>query len=150
MKRLSIPIAAVFMAQALFAAAPPSVAEARKFIEDAEARLLALSVDASRADWVKSTYSTDDTEALAAKDDERLINATAVGSGAAAVSFPARLCATKAAGKVRRGCGARGWPDSSAPVGQPMGAAVGQYLPAGGPGGRRSGLRSHRNQTGLL
>ena len=99
MKRLSIPIAAVFMAQALFAATPPSVAEARKFIEDAEARLLALSVDASRADWVKSTYSTDDTEALAAKDDERLINATAVGSGAGRCIFPCTPMCDESCGK---------------------------------------------------
>src|SRR5450755_1841895 len=72
MKLLSILMAAT----ALCAAPPPTVAEARKFIEDAEARLLALSVDGNRADWVKSTYITDDTEALAAKTDERLINAT--------------------------------------------------------------------------
>src|SRR5271166_20921 len=57
------------------AGTPPTVQEARQFIEDAEARLLALSVDASRADWVQSTYITDDTEILAAKADERGINA---------------------------------------------------------------------------
>jgi peptidyl-dipeptidase A len=53
--------------------APPTVADAKKFIEDAETRLLALNVDDSRADWVKSTYITDDTEALAAQADERAI-----------------------------------------------------------------------------
>jgi peptidyl-dipeptidase A len=58
------------------AAAPPTVHEAQVFIEDAEARLLASSVDASRADWVKSTYITDDTEVLSAKADERSINET--------------------------------------------------------------------------
>jgi peptidyl-dipeptidase A len=61
---------------ALSAAAPPTVHEAQTFIEDAEARLLASSVDASRADWVKSTYITDDTEVLSAKADERSINET--------------------------------------------------------------------------
>jgi peptidyl-dipeptidase A len=65
-----------FAAAALLAAPPPSVREAQKFIEDAEARLLALSVEGSRADWVKSTFITDDTEILAAQADERLINAT--------------------------------------------------------------------------
>jgi hypothetical protein len=42
-------------AAALHAAGPPSVREAQKFIEDAEARLLTLS-EGSRADWVKSTW----------------------------------------------------------------------------------------------
>jgi peptidyl-dipeptidase A len=50
--------------------------EAKKFIEDAEAKLLKLNVEASRADWVKDTYITEDTEILAAKADERAINAT--------------------------------------------------------------------------
>ncbi|MBZ5561438.1 MAG: M2 family metallopeptidase [Acidobacteriia bacterium] len=53
----------------------PTVAEARAFVEKVEARLLEANVEASRADWVKSTYITDDTEALAAKADERAINA---------------------------------------------------------------------------
>ncbi len=74
MKRIVILISTA--AAVLSAAAPPTVEEARKFIADAEARLLALSVEGNRADWVKSTYITDDTEALAAKEDERLINAT--------------------------------------------------------------------------
>jgi peptidyl-dipeptidase A len=49
---------------------------AKKFIEDAEAKLLKVNVDASRADWVKATYITEDTETLAAEADERAINAT--------------------------------------------------------------------------
>ena len=52
------------------------VEAAKKFIEDAEAKLLKVNVDASRADWVKATYITEDTEALAAEADERAINAT--------------------------------------------------------------------------
>ena len=35
-----------------------------------------LGVDAGRADWIKSTYITDDTEAIAAKLDEKAIAAT--------------------------------------------------------------------------
>jgi peptidyl-dipeptidase A len=54
-------------------AAPPTVADAQKFIEEAEARLLALNADAQRADWVKSTFITDDTEAIAAAADEKAI-----------------------------------------------------------------------------
>jgi peptidyl-dipeptidase A len=50
--------------------------EARKFIDDAEQKLLALGVDAARADWIKSTYITDDSEIVAARLDERAINAT--------------------------------------------------------------------------
>jgi peptidyl-dipeptidase A len=57
------------------AAAKPTAEEARKFIDDAEQKLLALGIDAGRADWVKSTYITDDTEILAAKLDERAISA---------------------------------------------------------------------------
>jgi peptidyl-dipeptidase A len=49
--------------------------DARKFTEDAERNLLALNVDSGRADWIKSTYITDDTEAIDAKLDERAINA---------------------------------------------------------------------------
>jgi peptidyl-dipeptidase A len=54
----------------------PTPEEARQFINDAEQKLLALGVDAQRADWIKSTYITDDTELIAAKLDERQINAT--------------------------------------------------------------------------
>jgi peptidyl-dipeptidase A len=53
----------------------PTRDDARKFMDDAEQRLLALGVDQARADWIKSTYITDDTEAVAAKLDERAINA---------------------------------------------------------------------------
>ncbi len=55
--------------------APPTVQEAVAFIKSAEARLLELNVLAARADWVKATYITDDTEILAAKADERAISA---------------------------------------------------------------------------
>src|SRR5580658_5755068 len=64
------------LAGMLPAAEPPTVREAQAFIQDAEARLLASSVEASRADWVKATYITDDTEILAAKADELSINET--------------------------------------------------------------------------
>ena len=67
----------LLLAAPLCAAPPaPTVRDAEKFMKDAEARLLALSIEGNRADWVKSTFITDDTEALAAKADERLINAT--------------------------------------------------------------------------
>jgi len=59
-----------------FAADPKATPEeARKFINDAEEKLLLLGIDAGRADWIKSTYITDDTEAVAAKLDEKAISA---------------------------------------------------------------------------
>ena len=54
---------------------PPTVAEAEAFMKDAEAKMLELSTYAARADWVKATYITDDTEILAAQADERAIAA---------------------------------------------------------------------------
>src|SRR3954452_5137028 len=62
---------------ALALAADPKATpeEARKFINDVEQKLLTLGVDAARADWIKSTYITDDSEAVAALLDERAINA---------------------------------------------------------------------------
>ncbi|HEY2943063.1 MAG TPA: M2 family metallopeptidase [Vicinamibacteria bacterium] len=53
-----------------------TAAEARAFVDEAEARLLELSNDSNRADWVKSTYITDDTEMLAAQANQRSISAT--------------------------------------------------------------------------
>ena len=47
----------------------------RQFIDAAEARLLALNTDSGRADWVKSTFITGDTEEISAKLDQRAIDA---------------------------------------------------------------------------
>jgi peptidyl-dipeptidase A len=67
---------AVVLAVSASAQSAPTVQEARDFIEKAEARLLALSIEAGRAAWVQSTYITEDTEALAALASERAINDT--------------------------------------------------------------------------
>ena len=56
--------------------AKPSMAEAEKFIADAEQRLFELNIKYSRADWVKSTFITDDTENLSADANKDLIAAT--------------------------------------------------------------------------
>ncbi len=69
-------IACTYTVMALAADPKATPAEARKFINDAEQNLLLLGVDAARADWIKSTYITDDTEAIAAKLDEKAIAAT--------------------------------------------------------------------------
>ena len=50
--------------------------EAEKFMTDVEKRLMELSIKSGRADWVKSTFITDDTEALAADANNDLIAAT--------------------------------------------------------------------------
>jgi peptidyl-dipeptidase A len=55
---------------------PPTLTEARAFMDRAQAKLLDLSVQQQRADWVKDTFITSDTEILAAKADEQVIAAT--------------------------------------------------------------------------
>lgn len=53
-----------------------TAAEADQFLAAAEKRLYELAVKSAQADWVKSTYITPDTEALAAKANEDYIAAT--------------------------------------------------------------------------
>ncbi|HXD33935.1 MAG TPA: M2 family metallopeptidase [Pyrinomonadaceae bacterium] len=53
-----------------------SPSEAEKFINEAEKKLFELNVKYSRADWVKSTYITEDTEALSAEANKDVIAAT--------------------------------------------------------------------------
>ena len=54
----------------------PTTAEAQAFMDKAEAELLAAANEASQAAWVQETYITDDTEAIAAKANERLLTKT--------------------------------------------------------------------------
>jgi peptidyl-dipeptidase A len=63
-------------AKAAPAGKPATVEEATKFADDAEKALLQLWIDQSRADWIKSTYITDDSEILAAQAADRTIAAT--------------------------------------------------------------------------
>jgi peptidyl-dipeptidase A len=56
--------------------AKPTAADAKVFIEAAEARLLELGNRQQRAGWVQSTYITEDTEKLAAEANKDLIAAT--------------------------------------------------------------------------
>ncbi|HZB45443.1 MAG TPA: M2 family metallopeptidase, partial [Pyrinomonadaceae bacterium] len=53
----------------------PTVAEAEKFMADAEARLNDLSLRAGRASWVQSNFITEDTEVLAADTNKDYIAA---------------------------------------------------------------------------
>ncbi|HEY4363849.1 MAG TPA: M2 family metallopeptidase [Bryobacteraceae bacterium] len=56
--------------------ATPTVHDAKKFLADAEEKLLALNVEDQHADWVHENFITDDTEALSAKADQRAIDAS--------------------------------------------------------------------------
>ena len=47
----------------------------KKFLDDVNADLLKISTEASQADWVYSTYITQDTEALTARAEELQIEA---------------------------------------------------------------------------
>ncbi|HEX8155330.1 MAG TPA: M2 family metallopeptidase, partial [Thermoanaerobaculia bacterium] len=57
------------------APAGPTVEDATRFVADAETRLARLSNEQQRAQWVQSTYITDDTQAIAAAANEAFINA---------------------------------------------------------------------------
>ncbi len=70
MKLANLLLSLVLLAPALRAQVP-TVAEAKAFMDRAEQTLLTLSVDSARADWVKSTFITYDTEILAAQADEK-------------------------------------------------------------------------------
>src|SRR4029078_13468892 len=63
-------------AQSNSSTAKGNAAEAEKFMADVEQRLKELSIKSGRADWVKSTYITDDTEKIAADANTDLIAAT--------------------------------------------------------------------------
>ena len=78
--RLGVSFAALLLAAAVLGAcAPadePTLDEAQAFVADAEARLLDLWIAAGRADWVRSTYISGDTNALAAAANADLMAAT--------------------------------------------------------------------------
>jgi peptidyl-dipeptidase A len=63
-----------------------TVQDARKFLDDAEKKMFDLNLEAGQAQWVQSTYITDDSEAVAAKANERAIS-EAVRLARAATKF---------------------------------------------------------------
>jgi peptidyl-dipeptidase A len=76
--RLLAPAAALWVvlaapAMAAEKAGPPTVEEARKFVEDAQRRLPEPSTEGQRASWVQSNFITYDTQLLAAKAGDRLL-----------------------------------------------------------------------------
>jgi len=74
MKRILLPLCALLILAGCNREAEPTVEDARKFLADAESRLLALDVEDQQADWVHENFITDDTEAVSAKADQRAID----------------------------------------------------------------------------
>ena len=76
---------------------PRTAAEAKAFTDKVEKELFVLANAFSRADWVKSTHITDDTEAIAAEANQRYTDA-AVAAAKKAAAFDG----VKVAPEVRR------------------------------------------------
>ena len=76
MKLFLIIMAFLVFPVLMAAATAPTVAEARAFMDRAEAELLKISILQERSQWVQETYITDDTELLSASEDERVIART--------------------------------------------------------------------------
>jgi len=55
----------------------PTAEDAKKFMDDVNDTLFKLGLEASQAGWVSETYITDDTSALFARANQRLIDKTA-------------------------------------------------------------------------
>src|ERR671939_1984355 len=51
--------------------ADPTAADAKTFLDNANQTTLKLGVEASQAGWVQQTFITDDTEAIAARANQR-------------------------------------------------------------------------------
>jgi peptidyl-dipeptidase A len=74
--RLSPIVLVLFALPIALPAATPTVAEARAFMDKAEADLLKITVLQQRAQWIEETYIIDDTETLSAAENERVIART--------------------------------------------------------------------------
>jgi peptidyl-dipeptidase A len=140
MRTLRLSAALALFAAGLFAAAP-TVQEAKKFLDDAEKKLFALGYEAGQASWIQSTYITDDTEAVAARANERAI-AESVRLAKAATRFdhlklPADMARKMMLLKVGLTLAAPADPAESAEVTR-LAASLegaygkGKYCPAGG------------------
>lgn len=73
MRTLHYIVAPFLFAGALLGAQPPTLQEAKNFLADANKKLFDVNLEASQAQWVQATYITDDSEAVAAKANERAI-----------------------------------------------------------------------------
>jgi len=78
---------------------PKTAAEAKAFTDKVEQELLALSNAAGRADWVKATYITEDTEAISADALQRYTEAS-VAAAKMAATFDGVTVAPEVARKL--------------------------------------------------
>ena len=70
------PDAPTTSAKATPAASAPTAAEAQQFVEDAQDRLRELAIEAAQTQWVQANFITVDTQAIAARANEKLTAAT--------------------------------------------------------------------------
>src|SRR5882724_4009365 len=78
-KNMKLPILLLFsalLAAPARAASAPTVAEAEKFMAQAEDHLRDLSIKAARATWTEENFINDDTEVMAADAQDQLAAAT--------------------------------------------------------------------------
>jgi peptidyl-dipeptidase A len=80
--------------------APATLAEARKFADDAEKQLFELGVKASRASWVQENFITDDTEQVSA-DANQVLDATTTELAGKARRFAALKLSEEVARKLK-------------------------------------------------
>ena len=66
MRRAAICVAAAAALSCTPRASGPAAADAKAFLDNANATTLRLGVESNRAGWVQQTYITDDTETLSA------------------------------------------------------------------------------------
>src|SRR5437764_6366033 len=75
---LAMAVAGVlFAACATKEAAAPSASDAKQFLDTVNDTMKKLGVEANQAGWVQQNFITDDTEALEARVNQRVIDATA-------------------------------------------------------------------------
>src|SRR5512147_2759339 len=67
--RLTVPAALALLAGC--SQPKPTADDAKKFLDDAQAKLNTLGIEAGRAAWVQENFITDDTEALSAASGQR-------------------------------------------------------------------------------
>jgi peptidyl-dipeptidase A len=55
----------------------PTAADAKKFMEDVNETTFKLALDSGQAGWISETYITDDSSAVAARSNQRIIDKSA-------------------------------------------------------------------------
>ncbi|WP_041856030.1 M2 family metallopeptidase [Candidatus Korobacter versatilis] len=83
---LTAVLTAAIVPLSVFAQSTPTVADAEKFVKDAETKLDDLGVKAQRAEWVAENFITDDTQEIAAEANE-IANAEATNFAKQTIQF---------------------------------------------------------------